>query len=176
MFKNIIKITSAVAVACLIAFTKYNDANAATVAGTVAQSTVSNLSLTLGTGAKVSRITLTSSATTTGSGALYDTRNVGLTNVFGSYNTISSYATNCITTYTNYYGYTNNLTNICLVDVTNTVAAVTNTIPPLLVVTAGTNATITLSGLSMYFQNGITISNATAPGSGTITYSIDYTQ
>lgn len=174
--KNTLKVGAVVTIAYLIAFTKYDSLNAATVSGTVAQSAVSNLSLTLGTGAKITAFRLTSSSTTVGTAALYDTTNVGLTNVFGSYNTILSYATNCITTWTNYYGRTNNLTNICLVDVTNTVAATTNAILPLAVFTAGTNSTFSASSLSLLFQNGITISNATAPGSGTITYSVDYTQ
>lgn len=174
--KNVFKLIAMATIASFIAFSKYNDASAATIAGTVAQSTVSNLSLTLGTGAKVTRITLVSSGTTVGIGAFYDTKNVGLTNLFGSYNTIVSYATNYITTWTNYYGYTNNLTNIYLVDVTNTVAAVTNTLSPLLVLTASTNSSLTLNNLGIIFQNGITISNATTPGSGTIQYSIDYTQ
>jgi len=149
---------------------------AATTSFSVTSGAVSNISLLLGTGAKLSQIVLTSSSTTTGKAVLYDTTNIGLTNVVGAYTTITSYATNYVTTYTNYYGYTNSLTNISLVDITNSVAATTNALTPILTLTAPTNSTVTYSSLGVLFQNGITISNATSPGVGTITGTITYTQ
>lgn len=149
---------------------------AATTSFSVTSGAVSNISLLLGTGAKVSQVVLTSSSTTTGKAVLYDTTNIGLTNVVGAYSTITSYATNYITTWTNYYGYTNSVTNISLIDVTNSVAATTNALTAILTLTAPTNSTVTYSSLGVLFQNGVTISNATSPGAGTITGTITYTQ
>lgn len=86
-----------------------------------------------------------------------------------AYSAISQYATNVITTWTNYYGVTNSFTNVALVYVTNTVAANTsNSYPVRFFATAPTNSSVMFTDQSYYFNNGVWATN-TGPSTATIT-------
>src|SRR5271165_2700439 len=104
-FKKLIK-NPATSIALAIAFImSSNLIEASTVSSSVATLAVSNLSLAIGTGGKITQIIVTSTPTNTSSSVyFFDTTNIGLTNVFGSYSNITSYASNAwYAIYTNYY-------------------------------------------------------------------------
>lgn len=120
---------------------------------------------------KITQIVLTSPANNTATVALYDT----WTNIFtysnAAYSTISSYATNLITCWTNFFGATNCITNIALVDYSNYVAAATNNLSPLVTLTAATNSTVILTDQQYFFNKGAFATNL---GSGNATISVNY--
>lgn len=77
----------------------------------------------------------------------------------GAYSNIVTYATNYITSWTNYYGYTNYLTNIAIVDVTNNNNSATATYPLVYIWNVNTNLTTTYQGLNTFFKQGMLITN-----------------
>lgn len=174
-FKKLFK-NPATSIALAVAFIMSSSfLQASTVSSSVATLSVSNLSLALGTGGKITQIIVTSSPTNTSSSVyFFDTTYTGLTNGYGAYTNITSYASNAwYAIYTNYYGRTNNLTNIVLFDVTNTVAGAVTALNPLIVLSGGSNSTVTYQGLSIPFNNGITVSNSSL---NWINTTITYTQ
>ena len=148
--------------------------NAAVTSTTVATTTCSNLVTFLSGGGTISSITFQSPPANVGSAKLYDSDTTSLTYTQAAYTTITVYATNLISSWTNYYGVVNNATNIVLMQATNTVAAVTNSpLPLLLTMTGGTNTTVTYSGINANFSRGLAVTNT---GAGTITVTVTYTQ
>jgi hypothetical protein len=147
----------------------------------LAGAAVAYLPTVAGGGAVLSYILMTSSTTNTGILNVYDTTNPGLTNIVPAYTTVTTYATNhVLAPYTNYYGVsitnwfmnTNPITY--LVQVTNTVARVTNTLLPVLTITCATNAMTEVYLPNTVFQKGVTVQNGNA--NGAIGVTIGYTQ
>jgi hypothetical protein len=105
------------------------------------------------------------------------TNTVSFTNA--TYTNTISYATNYLTTYTNYYGLITVLTNKALVDVTNNVVnGTTNNYAQYFSIFVPSNTSVTLPGLNQVFQYGIWITNST-PGTATYpggTVTLTYTQ
>jgi hypothetical protein len=130
--------------------------------------TYTNFPTLLSGSAKVTAVTLT----TTNNSATVVFRDA-YTNTFNftnaAYIQTTSYVTNYITTWTNYFGYTNNVTNFALVDVTNTIPATNYAFPIVLTLGAGTNSTVTYNPLVANFNYGIWMTNTTAGGSVTVT-------
>jgi len=120
---------------------------------------------------KITQIVVTSPANNTATIAIYDTWTNILTYSNSAYSTVSSYATNLITSWTNFFGATNYMTNIALIDYSNYVAAATNTLSPLVTVTVPTNQTLILSEQSYYFNKGAFATNL---ATGTATISVNY--
>lgn len=90
-----------------------------------------------------------------------------------AYTNITSYATNLITSWTNYYGVVNYATNITLLDVSNPVAAGTNLYNRPLSAAALAGTTTTLNPLNTQFEYGIWVTNNS---SGIATVTIQYRQ
>lgn len=93
--------------------------------------------------------------------------------VLPAYITKSTYATNYITNWVNYFGVTNSWTNIVVIDYTNTVSSVTNAYPVRLAASTVTNGTTILDGVNYYFNMGINITNT---GAGAANISVTYQQ
>ncbi len=143
---------------------------AATSAASITAAGVTNMV----TGAlSASSFILTSPANAATRVVLYDAPTVVLTNVVPSYITSGAYATNYITSYTNYFGVQNNFTNVALVHYSITNAASTNTYPILLTINAGTNETVVIADVTYNFTRGLSVSNAAL---GTASFSVVYTQ
>lgn len=133
----------------------------------------SNLvSIGAGGGAIINQIAVVSTTTNAASVKLYDTPNYP-TYTNAAYIQLSSYATNYVTTYTNYFGVQNSITNAALVDYTNTVSAVTNSYPIPFIGTSPTNTASVYPG-PYTFNNGVWATNTSAVGSVIVT--IDYTK
>lgn len=151
--------------------------NAASTTFTLAAAAFTNAcNSTLGVVApvKISQVMVTSAANNTCTLFFLDCPTNILTYTNAAYTNILTYATNYITTYTNYYGVTTSLTNKSLVDVTNNaVAAAAFSYNTEFTVTVPTNSTITFTGLNATFQNGVGVTNS-AGGAATIT--MVYTQ
>ncbi len=122
-------------------------------------------------GAQISQFIVSSMTTNTARVLVYDTATNTMVYTSPAYIQLTSYATNKITTWTNYYGTTNSFTNVALVQVTNTVTATTNFLPMVFQGTSPTNTATTYDGL-YNFRNGVWATNASAVGSiqVTITY------
>lgn len=126
--------------------------------------------------APVKVISLSANTFTTNSAIIfaYDTPTNATVYTNAGYTNILSYVTNYITTYTNYYGYTNNLTNKALVDVTNSVAITTNNLYPLRYsASIGTNATVLTDQLNAVFNQGLWITNQSV---GAVAVTVTYQQ
>lgn len=121
--------------------------------------------------AKVTQILVTSPANNTASIKLIDSITNILAYTNSAYSTLGSYATNYITTYTNFFGATNSITNIALVDFSNYVAAASYSYPTLATVTVPTNQTIVLQGQQLFFNNAVWCTNL---GSGNATVTLNY--
>lgn len=149
--------------ACVVGFST----QAASLTTVIASGGLSNLTATIGP-AKVTQIIVTAPTTNIARVKFYDcpTNTILYTNA--SYTKIQSYLTNYITLYTNYFGATNAFTNYAMVDITNTVAASTNTYPLRLEAVAATNSASIYSGVDYQFVNGVWATN-NAVGSATVT-------
>ena len=90
----------------------------------------------------------------------FDVSSTVLTNVVSAYSNMVSYATNLPTSYVNFFGLTNTYTNLVLVDITNSVAAATNTAPVSMVVVANGVTQTRIDNVSFNFSKGLTITNA----------------
>jgi hypothetical protein len=120
---------------------------------------------------KVTQIILVSSSTNNSSVQFWDTPTNTQVFTNSAYTNLISYATNYVSTWTNYYGATNSVTNISLIDATNTVAATTNNYPLRISLAAGTNASIRADNVNYYFTSGVWVSNvSTNPATITITF------
>lgn len=149
--------------------------NAAVATLTIAPGVMTNVPFLGGvSSAKITQFVLTSSGTNYGQVSVIDT----FTNRFfytnSAYSNILTYVTNYVSTWTNYYGYTNNVTNSAsLVDITNSVAGTTNSFPTNMVVSVGTNATTTVNNPGIVFRDGVWVTN----GSGsTLSLVVTYQQ
>lgn len=148
--------------------------HAATVSKTIAAGVFTNLLTASPSGSlKVTQFVLTATATNNAAFSAVDTYTNNLTYTNPAYVVYSSYQTNYITTYTNYYGVTNSFTNVAMVDYYVTNSAVTNAYPIRFTATAITNTTSIFDGVNYYFQNGLWVTNT---GNGPLTLTITYQQ
>lgn len=98
----------------------------------------------------------------------YDVPTNSLTNVVAAYTNTQSYLTNYLFILTNYYGNIVTNTNTVLFDNTNNaVAAITNGVPPKVIITVPAFTTYAPPSVNYYFYSGMWVSNATAYGAGT---------
>jgi len=119
----------------------------------------------------VSYITLSSPDTNTAACVVYDSPGNWIAQTNAAYYTITSFATNYITTWTNFYGATNNLTNVVLYTGITTNSATTNAMTPKLSLSTAAGTSSQFSGINMVFRSGICITNT---GAGTIGVTIGY--
>ena len=140
---------------------------------TLPASCSTNLPTLLGT--NVSFILLSAVVTSPANNAaaitVYDWYTNSTQRVTPAYSNSAYFATNYITMYTNYYGYTNWLTNIALVDYTNVTVAATNPLTADYQWSAPTNTSIQFLGLNNRFQFGAFVTNTS---SGTVTLTLQY--
>lgn len=148
------------------------NAKAATMSTTIAAAGFSNV-VALAGSATVKQVILSSPANNTSLVQFYDvnTNSTRFTNA--AYIGVSSYVTNCITVWTNFFGGTNYMTNVCLVDITNTVPAYSNFYPATMTLAIGTNQSYTAEGLNYIFNRGVWATNL---GSGNATVTVTYQQ
>ena len=133
----------------------------------------SNMLSSFAGSAKITGVFLTSPAANTASITIVDTTTNSLTYVNPAYTQYSSYATNLITTYTNFFGTVQSLTNLVLIDVSSSVAQSTNLNTVILTATAATNSTVAYTPVSFFANKGIWVTNT---GSGNATVTINYQQ
>lgn len=121
----------------------------------------------------VRQVGITATTATNALVALVDAPSTNLTYINAAYTNRLSYGTNWNTTWTNFYGVvqTNPTPIIALIDVTNTVAASTNSYATRLIAGAAANSTAVFSGVNYYFDQGVLLTNQ---GSGTATVVITY--
>lgn len=100
--------------------------------------------------------------------SLYDNNNANFVRTNAAYTLTTSYATNQIVCWTNYFLATNCWTNITLIDVSSTVAAATNSLAPKVSVSSAASTTTTMSPVAYVFNYGIWATN-TSDGIGTLT-------
>lgn len=139
---------------------------------TIAPAGMSNFITAFQGSALVTSMILTPPANNTASVFAVDnsTNNTYFTN--GAYIGVSSYATNYYQCYTNFFGATNCITNIAIVDITNTVAAAAVVAVRPITFTASTNQSAILYG-NWFFGRGVWVTNT---GSGNATVTITYRQ
>jgi len=143
--------------------------SAASISIAVAPSTATNVMGSLFGGyAKVTSVTFNCTSSSNATVVVYDSTTNVFTYTNAAYTNITSYATNLVTTWTNYFGVVNSATNVNLVDVTNSVAGTTNNYPQRFSVSALVGTTTTINPTSYIFENGIWATNTSA-GSGTLT-------
>jgi hypothetical protein len=164
-FKALIVAGSLLA-SCLIA-------NAASTAITIPANGFSNAPVAIPGPVKVTSVVLQAPVANVTSIIMYDTPTNQTTFTNAAYTNITSYVTNYITTWTNYYGVVNNATNKALIDVTNNVAATVNNYNIELSGSAPTNGTVLFQNLQQVYQYGIWITNN---GAGTAVITIQYNQ
>ena len=121
----------------------------------------------------VAQVGITATTATNALVALIDAPSTNLTFVNAAYTNKVSYGTNYNTTWTNFYGVTqtNYAAIVALIDVTNTVAASTNSYSTRLIAGAAANSTAVFNGVNYYFHSGVLVTNQ---GSGTATVVITY--
>ena len=134
---------------------------------------MSNMLGTATGSALVTQILLTSPANNTASIKLIDSVTNILAYTNSAYSTLGTYATNYITTYTNFFGATNSFTNIAIIDFSNYVASASVNYPVMATITAPTNTTIVLQAQQLYFNNAIWATNT---GSGNATLTLNYSK
>lgn len=130
--------------------------------------TMTNLLSTFNGSTLLKQVVVT--ANTTNASLLFvDTATNTLGYVNASYTNTYSYATNYITSWTNFYGVAQTSTNVALVDNTNNVvAATTNSYPVNLAATALASTTATYVNINRYFMRGIWATNNSS-GIATVT-------
>ena len=133
----------------------------------------SNMLSSFSGSAKITSVVVTAPTTSHASIKMIDAITNSLTYVNPAYTMYSSYATNLITTYTNFFGATNSITNLVLVDISTAVAISTNLNPVILTATAPTNSTIVFNPVSFFVNNGIWVTNT---GPTNVTVTINYQQ
>lgn len=143
--------------------------SAASVAITIAPNTATNVMGSLFGGyAKITSVAFTCTSSSNAVINVYDSPTALFTYTNAPYTNITSYATNLVTSWTNYFGVVNSATNVNLVDVTNSVAGTTNNYSQRFSVAALVGTTTTINPTSYVFENGIWATNTSA-GSGTLT-------
>jgi hypothetical protein len=159
---------------CLTALSLVSASKAVTISVTVAPGVMTNFPTLVAAPVKVTQVVITSAGTNIAQGQLIDTPTNQFFYTNAAYSNILTYATNYVSTWTNYYGATNVVTNTSsLVDVTNSVAGTTNTYPVRIVLSTPTNTSTRIDNVSYYFQNGIWATNT---GTGSATFTITYQQ
>lgn len=165
------KLLIAIALIASLSITGY--AASGTVTVVVPTAVVTNLMDSLpGGAAVVKQITLLSTATTSGKLSIYDTPNGNIMYTNTGYTLPVTYVTNVISTYTNYFGATNSITNVALIHTTSTVASNIYSYPLRFVGQAGTNASATFDG-NWTFTRGVYATNTTI-GGGAVTVTLTY--
>jgi hypothetical protein len=155
-----------VAVLCAIGF----NANAAVTSTNASANTCYTMPTILGGGALVTQIILTSDSTHDANIQVFDASSTNLSLINPAYIQVTSYATNYYQVWTNYYNVVNySITNVALIDVTNTVAASTNLQGAVFNLTVGTNSTATFI-LSKQFYRGITFTNIGTAKTPTVSF------
>lgn len=148
-------------------------ATATTYSVLIPAATATNLTLVPGA-AKITQIIASCQGTNLSTFYIYDSPSNSFLYTNSAYSNILSYATNYVNTYTNYYGVTNITTNLNLVDITNSVAATTNTFPLRISASIPSNSVATIfSGVNYYFTSGAWATNS---GSGAVTLTVTYQQ
>lgn len=134
---------------------------AGSFSGTVLAGTFTNLySFGPNVGSLVVRtVSLTAPASTNVSLIFVDTPTNILVFTNAAYTNRIQYATNVITSYTNYYGVAVLYTNLGLITATNTVAAGTNAYPIRGIYGAAINSSAVYNPAVMYFDAGIWVTN-----------------
>lgn len=154
----------------MIGFNAFAAGNTVVIAaGGMSNLVVSGLSGTL----KVTQVSLQSPANNTSSVIVYDTTTNLIHFATPAYSVASSYATNLITTYTNFFGATVLETNLVLVDITTAMPTNVWTAPTVFNLSAATNGNVNYTALSSYFYRGIWATNS---GSGNATVTVTYQQ
>ena len=126
--------------------------------------------LTLGNSgnANITQVILSSPTTNATRIRIVDAPTNTFTYTNAAYIQVQTYATNVITSYTNYFGVVNSFTNLGIIDVTNTVAASTNNYPVRFVAISPTNTSSIFQGIYS-FNNGVWATNESLGGSVTVT-------
>lgn len=144
------------------------ESKAASTSVTVLAGVMTNFNLLVSAPLKVSQVIITSPTTNAASFQFIDTYTNWLKFTNVAYTNILSYATNWINTWTNFYGVTNSVTNLALIDVTNTVLGTTNLFNVNLIASSPTNTSTKFDNLNQTYLYGLWVTN-TSPASGTIT-------
>ena len=137
----------------------------------IAASGMTNVIAPLTGGANVTQIILTSAANNVGNLKMFDSVTNILTYTNAANITTASYATNQITTWTNFFGSVNSITNVALVDYAVTNAATAYSYPNPVTLSAGTNSSVVLTDMTYVFRNGVYATNL---GAAAITLTINY--
>lgn len=90
-----------------------------------------------------------------------------------AYIQLSSYATNWIQCWTNFYGRTNCWTNTTVIDVTNTVSATFSNFNNVLTAVAPANGNLVIPNVSFLFNLGVGVTNLSASNA---TVTVNYTK
>lgn len=153
----------------MVAFSSY----AATITVEVPSNTTSNLLTSFSPGCKITAVQITSPANAIARVALVDTPNGDTTYTNAAYVSTTKYATNQVVSWVNYFGATNSYTNISLVSMTVTNSAASFSYPVLCTLSAGTNATTSLTGVNFQAFRGV---YAVTDTNGSAMVTITYTQ
>ena len=148
--------------------------SAATISVTVQPGSMTNLLGSLYGPVRVSQVQLTAGSIGVTNVLVYDTPTNATAFVQSAYTNTIAFATNQITSWTNFWGNVNTVTNAALVVVTNNlVASVTNSYPLRLNLSSPANTTTAFDSVNYYFLNGIWATNVSG---GAATFNITYRQ
>ena len=146
-------------------------ANAASLTKVVYPNNMTNLMAGFPGSVYVKSITATATSSTNAYAVIYDTPTNQFSFSSPGYTNRLSYATNYISSWTDPYGVTQSWTNVCLITVTNPVAASTVSYNARGSIGAAAGTSAVYSGYNTYFENGIWATNISGgPLSVTITY------
>ncbi len=121
----------------------------------------------------IRQVAITATTGTNALVSLIDAPSTNVTYVNAAYTNRLSYGTNWNTTWTNFYGVTqtNPTPIVALIDITNTVAASTNSYPVRMIAGAALNSTAVFNGVNYYFDQGVLLTNV---GGGAATVIITF--
>lgn len=148
-----------------------SNTKAASASITVAAGVMTNFPLLVSGPVKISQVVLTSTGTNIASVQFIDTPTNALTFTNAAYTNITSYLTNYINNWTNYYGVVNSWTNISLVDITNSVAGTTNNYPVRMILATPTNSSTRVDNAVYSYLYTPWVTNT---GTGSINVTINY--
>ena len=165
------KILSLIALLATFAFS----ANATIVTVTCLPGTSTNI---FTGGAIVKSVLITAPTSTNTVGWFFDAPiSTNFTYVIPAYSNTVSYATNLVTSNTNYNNYVQLFTNLSLVDLTNNVVpATTNFYPERIAMAALGGTSASLGAVNYQFINGMAVTNPTTAPGGPITVTVTYFQ
>lgn len=156
---------------------KYIVSLVAIVAGFSVASAASTASITvaplssatvLSGGAKVSQLVVQANTATNTSVTFIDAPTNSFLYTNAAYVSTTSYATNLIWGYTNYWGAVTSVTNLVLVDINVTNAATANAYPTRTVASALASTSTRADNVNYQFLNGVQVTN-TSTGSAIVT-------